>query len=121
MRHLGGPASRGQRAYVRNSEWAAGKNGRWLEDVVGRLDLEVLECQAWEFQLEPSGKEHVNKHSTIQLLSLEANTPLHEQKQLPPTHQTHRPTLLLLGCRQSQGAVWGKSAFSLAMTSACAP
>lgn len=55
---------------------------------MGRLDLEVLECQAWEFQLEPSGKEHVNKHSTIQLLSLEANTPLHEQKQLPPAHQT---------------------------------
>ena len=26
--YLGGPVSRGQRAYVRNSEWAAGKNGR---------------------------------------------------------------------------------------------
>lgn len=87
---------------------------------MGRLDLEVLECQAWEFQLESSGKEHVNKHSTIQLLSLEANTPLHEQKQLPPAHQTaHRPTRLLLGCHQSQGAVWG-NLLSLVMTSACA-
>lgn len=74
---------------------------------MGRIDLEVLERQVWEFQLEPSGKEHVNKHSTIQLLSLEANTPLHEQKQLPPAQRTTQPTLLLLGCRQSQGAVWG--------------
>lgn len=87
---------------------------------MGRLDLEVLECQAWEFQLEPSGKEHVNKHSTIQLLSLEANTPLHEQKQLPPAHQTaHRPTCSCWDAASLREQSGG-NLLSLAMTSACA-
>lgn len=76
-------------------------------DVVGRLDLEVLERQAWEFQLEPSGKEHVNKHSTIQLLSLEANTPLHEQKQLPPAQRTTQAHPALAGMLPVSGSSLG--------------
>lgn len=38
-------ASSGSRGLMSGtvSDWAAGKSGRWLRDVVGRPDLEVLE------------------------------------------------------------------------------